>query len=215
MFKRFLWSGSLVPYVFYAGDDKSGGGANDDTDKTDDGDGDGDGQTNDDGDGKTPGAITFASQAELQKHIDSLLKDRIEREQRKAQKLADDAKAKAEADALIAQGKFQELAESQAIELANLKPLVEQIEAEKAETERYRKAMTTMLESQRAELPAPIIALLDRLDPLEQLEWISKNAAELTSKDGDAKAGIKASPKGDNGTVDDEEARKQAYRVRF
>lgn len=221
MFKRFLWDGSLVPYAFNAADDgtKAGGTNDDDTgdgDTSDDDGTDDDGQkSDDDGGGKQPAVITFATQADLQKYIDDTLKDRLEREQRKTEKAAAAAKAKAEADALKEQGKFQELAEQQAKELAELAPLRDQLETEKAETERYKSIVTAMLESQRASLPAPIIALLDRLEPPDQLEWINANAAELTGKDGDTKLGIKASPKGDNGRIDDEEARRQTYRVRI
>ena len=188
MFRRFS-NPSILPFVFYADDDGTNAGANNDAGKSDD-------AANGDDAGKQSGsaAITFASEKEFQKRVDDMLKDRLAREEQKRTKAADDARAKAEAEALAKNQEWQKLAETNAKRLAELEPLAEQVEAHQAEVERYRDALNAQLDAQRKDIPAPIIALLDRMDPIEQMKWIAENREAIVGKDG--KTIIKASPNG-------------------
>lgn len=53
--------------------------------------------------------------------------------------------------------------------------------AEKAE--RYERALTGYLETEREGLPEHITALLDRMDPVDQLEWIRTNREAITPQE--------------------------------
>lgn len=171
------------------------GGPNDATPPTDD-------ATGDNANGGS-GAITFASQDEFQKRVEEMLRERLAREERKRERAAEEARRQAEERALKEQQRFKELADSQAKRLAELEPLVAQLEAEQATTERYKAALTKQLEALRTDLPKPILALLDRLDPVEQLEWLAANGAELAPKGGGA--GIPPTPK-PTGPLTDQQA---------
>ena len=56
---------------------------------------------------------------------------------------------------------------------------VAELETKAQSAEQYQTALSKLLEAQRAEVPAHIIALLDRLDPADQLEWLAENAASI------------------------------------
>ncbi len=97
------------------------------------------------------------------------------------------------------QKKDSEVAEQKRLEeqkewekLANdRKASVEKLEADNktlTETnERYATAIKSKLESERKGLPEHIVALLDKLDPVDQLEWLAANGE--TARKGTAPAG--------------------------
>lgn len=70
------------------------------------------------------------------------------------------------------QGEFEKLA-------AGFKAKAEELEPFKARAERYETALKALLETQRKDLPAHILTLLDKLDAAEQLEWIAANREAL------------------------------------
>ena len=211
MFRRFA-SHYTPSFVFYAEDAGTSGGTSNGDPKEDAANGDDAGKTSDT---QTGGAITFKSEAELQAEIDRRLKERLAREDKKREKATEEATRKAEEAALKDQQKFQELADKQAKRLAELEPLPDQVEAHKAEIERYRDAFKAQLDAQRKDLPKPIIALLDKLDPIEQLTWIAENREAIVGTNG--KTIIKASPNGatNNGELNEQQRRERAYKVRF
>lgn len=94
----------------------------------------------------------------LQKQIDDLTKAQ------------DSAKQKE----LAEQGKYKELADDAMNKLQQLEPYKEQ-------AERYQGVISNLLETQRQGLPESIAALLDKLDPVDQLEWIANNKATVTA----------------------------------
>jgi hypothetical protein len=118
------------------------------------------------------------SQAELEAHI----KARLDQANRAAETKAQREREAAEAEALKEQQKFKELAEQRERQLAEIEPF-------KAKAERYEAALTTMLETECKGLPAHITALLDKLDPAEQLEWIATNRDALGQATDDAANG--------------------------
>ncbi len=74
------------------------------------------------------------------------------------------------------QAKWQELAEKRQAErdalAAERESLVGKFDA-------YATAVTSILDNQKKGLPKHIVALLDKLDPVEQLQYIADNADEL------------------------------------
>ena len=160
--------------------------------------------------GAKPGTITL-TEAELQQRIEADLKVRLERERKKSEAAADKARKEAEDAALETQQEWQKLAEQRQTRITELEPLQAQMETAEATIERYKGALTSMLEAQRKDLPAHILSLLDKQDPVDQLEYLAANADELRPQ---GRQGIPATPKA-NGTtkLTDDERRKQAART--
>ena len=115
-----------------------------------------------------------------QAELDAIVKDRLDRAQRKAAADQEKAKADAEARALAEQGEFKTLAEQRQQRIAELENAHEQARATEKERDRYKAALASHVQALRTELPAHLTALLDKLDPVDQLEWMSANHAELT-----------------------------------
>lgn len=70
------------------------------------------------------------------------------------------------------QGRWREIAEQNALKLAQFDGLPDRLKE-------YEATITGLLEGQREGLPGAIIELLDAMPPVKQLEWISKHKAEL------------------------------------
>jgi septal ring factor EnvC (AmiA/AmiB activator) len=77
-----------------------------------------------------------------------------------------------EQEELKKQGEWKAVAEQNAMELAKLEDVADQLE-------RYKATLTDILDGQREGIPAPVVDLLDRMEPIEQLEWLAKNKGEL------------------------------------
>jgi hypothetical protein len=108
---------------------------------------------------------------------------KTERETRQSlEKAAKDAeKAKQDADAETARknGEWQKLAEQSDAKAKSLEAQLAELTPHKDRAERFGKALEAYLKTQREGLPAHILPLLDKLDPVEQLEYIAANAATL------------------------------------
>jgi hypothetical protein len=89
---------------------------------------------------------------------------------------------------------FEELSKQQAAQLAKLEAdyadTQAKLEALTGDAGKYRTALDANVKARREGLPGHIIALLDNLDPVQQLDWLTKNAALLG-----ANVGIPATPK--------------------
>jgi hypothetical protein len=77
-------------------------------------------------------------------------------------------KAQAEQDRLKAAGEHKTLYEQAQAKLAELEPTV-------AERDRYKGVVESLAAQERKALPKHILALLDKLDPVDQLAWIAEN----------------------------------------
>lgn len=158
--------------------------------------------------------VTFNSEKEFQEAIDKRLADRLERERKKAEGAAQKAREEAESKALADQAKFQELAEKRAEKLKELETstadLTGKLETTAQKAERYEKALGLMLAEQRKRVPDHLHTLLDKLDPVEQLEWIAGNADKLTGANG-----VPATPKPAAGLNDAQREKAQADATRF
>jgi hypothetical protein len=126
-----------------------------------------------------PKGVTFESEEKLQEHINKVLADRLEREKRKAEKQANEAREKAEADAAAKNGEWQKLAETRETKITELTQKVTMLDEIQAKADRYEKALKAHLDTQIEGLPEHVVALLKKLDVAEQLEYITKNREAL------------------------------------
>jgi hypothetical protein len=124
-----------------------------------------------------------------QTELDAILTDRLERRDRKAKADADKAAAEAKERALAEQGEYKTLAEQRASELATAKTELEAAKTHEQTAEKYRKALIAQLAIEKKAFPAHVVALLDKLDPLEQMEWITTNAEALKPASNDQRFG--------------------------
>jgi hypothetical protein len=116
-----------------------------------------------------------------QSEVDEIIKDRLARAKRKADDEAQAAKTAAEQKALLEQGEYKTLAEQRAAELATAQTALEAANAHKEAAEQYKTALLSRLAVDKKSLPAGIVALIDKLDPIDQVAWFSdpKNAELL------------------------------------
>lgn len=107
-----------------------------------------------------------------QAELDRIIEERLARSKKATEAAAARAAEEARQRALLEQGEYQKLAEERAARLAELEP-------QAAAVERYRGALEAVLAEHRKGLPAHLVTLLDRLDPVEQLEYLAANAETL------------------------------------
>ena len=160
--------------------------------------------------GETPGERRF-SQADL----DRVVEERLKREKAKAESAAQKAKEKAEAEALANQEKWKELAEKNGSTLTQIQTELEakagELETAAQRVERLEKALQAQLTSAKDGLPEAVLELVNRLDPVDQLEYLAKHKTSLGVKNG---TGVPASPKpADEGAVSTEQKQTSARRL--
>jgi len=139
------------------------------------------------GEGSRPAAMLF-TQADL----DRIVKDRLEREKTQREKAALKAREDAEAEALKKNQEWQTLAEKNAARASELEARMGELEPLGEQVTRYKGALDKYLQAEKKDLPKHVLVLLDKLDPVEQIEYLSANREEL-GKVG-ARAGVPASP---------------------
>jgi hypothetical protein len=100
--------------------------------------------------------------------MEAIVRDRLLRQSRVIEAQQQKDREATEAKALEEQQEFKKLADQRAEKVAELEPF-------KAKAERYEAALTALLEAERKDIPEHLVALLDKLDPAEQLEWIATN----------------------------------------
>jgi hypothetical protein len=169
-----------------------------------------DGEKPDGSEGKPP------ERAFTQAEVDQIVKDRLERERKKAADDAKKSKDATDAQALKEQAKWQELAEKHEARVKELETALESggkdLEAQAGQTKRFEAALQKFLDEQRKGLPAHIVSLLDKLDAVDQLEYIAANAETLRKTPG----GVPPTPGADGDSkLTPEERRKRSYRVRL
>lgn len=115
---------------------------------------------------------------------------------------------KAKQNQLKEQGKYKELFEEASTKLASFTDLDKQLE-------RMQGAMNSVLETQRAGIPDHITALLDKLDAVEQLEWLANYRQTLQATEQPKDEGKKTvqqqlagfNPQGSNGVPETDQQR--------
>lgn len=75
-------------------------------------------------------------------------------------------------------GEWQKLAEKHTAELSEVKPKLKLTEEN---LERVTTALEKHVKALRKDVPEHIAGLLDRLDPVDQLDWITKNGDQLVT----------------------------------
>jgi len=206
----------------FAPDDAGAGEGQGDPEPADD-------DTNDDGDGETPEDIEFetwlaeqseavrAAYAEHTGGLTSALQSERERrkELEKERKAKEREADKAEAKRLEEAGEFKELAEKAQKKAedaeAKLSEFEPQIETLTAERDRYAKALKSYVDKAREGVPEHLTPLLDKLDPVEQLEYLTENADKLAlpstgSPTNNPRRGV-------SHNLSDDEKRRRSYQV--
>lgn len=165
--------------------DSSGGGGTEDS-AGDDADKKKDGSAEDQkaGDDKDKSKAKEEEKLFTQAQLDALIDDRLKRERKKAEGEAEKARKKAEADALKDNQEWQKLAESRQTEIDDLTKEKAELEPFKDQAEKYKKALDSILAAQKKDLPKHIVELLEKMDPVEAMEYITKHAKDLGAKPG-------------------------------
>lgn len=159
------------------------------------------------GGGEDSDKIVFENAEALQVEIDKRLKERLKREEEKRKEAAAKATADAEAKALEEKQEFQKLAEKQKGQLADLQKQADTIEPLNEQVARLTKALTGYRDADFKDIPAHLKPLLEKMDVVEQLEWLTANREQLG---GQKPPDINAVNRGrGNGEVPTEELRRR------
>lgn len=147
--------------------------------------------------------------------VERIVKERLERAERKAKEKADKDREAADAAKLAENQQYKELADKATAKATKLEA---DYETTKEKAERYEAALTTYLATQRKTVPSHLHGLLDKLDPVDQLEWIAANGDKLTQPA--PVQGVPGTPKqnGNQSEADAERARAShatLYRGKF
>ena len=116
--------------------------------------------------------------------MDAIVQDRLDRDRKARERDNEKSRREAEEKALKEQSEWQKLAEKHAARISELEPLHATVEETNAQLGRYKGALEAHLATQRDSLPDHIMDLLDRFDPVDQLEWLAKNRELLGQQRG-------------------------------
>lgn len=97
--------------------------------------------------------------------VEEIVTERLERDRQ-------NRKEEAETEALKEQQRYKELYETEAEKVKNLQP-------RQAEAERYKAALTAQLDARKKDLKPHIVTLLEKMDPADQLQYLTENAEAL------------------------------------
>ena len=160
--------------------------------------------------GNNPPGKTF-TQAEL----DLIVKQRLEREQKKAEKAAEKARKDAELSALAEQQEWQQLATKRQEAIVELESQVGNVETLTSLNSKYETALMTYRDALMDGVPASVTTLLEGKDVADQLAWLSEHRSEFVEQQGRL-PGMPATPKPSDGqTMTVQERRKRAYMPRM
>lgn len=110
-----------------------------------------------------------------QKELDAIIADRLKREKEGQEKATEKARKQAEEEALLKNQEFQKLAEDRGKRISELEPKLGELEKATQSSERYKSALEKYLENEKKGLPKHVLTLLEKLDPVEQIEYIAEN----------------------------------------
>jgi len=89
---------------------------------------------------------------------------------------ADKVRVKADRETAERNGEWQKLADQRAARIAELEPVYADATSK---LQRYEAALNSQLAALRKDVPKHVVALLDKLDVAEQLEWLAANREQL------------------------------------
>lgn len=119
-----------------------------------------------------------------QADVDNIVKERLERAQKKAEQDAAKAAKKAEEENLAKNQEFEKLAKQRQTRVTELEAELETLKPFQEQAEKYKKALEADLKARTEKLPGHIKTLLEKMDPVEQIEYLTANAKELGVKFG-------------------------------
>jgi multidrug efflux pump subunit AcrA (membrane-fusion protein) len=134
-----------------------------------------------------------------QADIDRIVKERLDRAQKQAEEKAKKAQTEAETEQLRKQGEFEKVAQQEKARADELAPFKER-------AERYEAALKAQLEKAREGLPKSVLAVLDKLDPAEQLEHIVTIREEIDTTTRTTGGRVAGMPSGNAGRITSEES---------
>jgi len=114
-----------------------------------------------------------------QEQVDQIVTERLKREREKAEATAKAERERAEAEAAAKNGEWQKLAEQRQARIGELEQEATAHGESQAALEKYKTALEGVLKAQKSALPKAVVALLDRMDVVEQMAWIGEHAASL------------------------------------
>lgn len=138
-----------------------------------------DGKTGDDKNAKDKATQKIVFSAEQQTEVDRIVKERLDRERKKSEEAAEKARKTAEEEALSKNQEYQKLAETRQATITELEAKLKEKEVSDGTLKKYQEAVTNLVKTQVAKLPKPVKILVEKMDPLEQLQYIAENAKEL------------------------------------
>lgn len=130
---------------------------------------------------KTPGEGQPSDKLFTQADIDRIISERLEREEAKRKKAEEKARKDAEEQTLKEREDWQKLAAKREQELAEATQKLSGLDDLNARLDAATGALTKLLDRERKDLPKHILSLLDKLDPVAQLEWLAANKAEVAA----------------------------------
>ncbi len=140
-----------------------------------------------------------------QDDLDRVVRERLEREKSARERSALKAKEEAEAEGLKAKQEWQALAEVKEKQAAELSARLALLEPVNATAERYRGALEKYLEAEKKDMPKHVLVLLEKLDPVDQIEYLAQNREVLKPASARGAAGVPASPDPKERTLSEEE----------
>jgi hypothetical protein len=148
-----------------------------------------------------------SAQVFTQSDVDRIVRERLEREKQAREKAAAKAKEEAEADAMKKYQDWQALAQANEKKAGELEARLGELEPLNDQVTRYKGALDKYLEAEKRDLPKHVLVLLEKLDPVEQIEYLSENREALGAKPASAgaAAGVPASPNPRQRTMSEED----------
>lgn len=154
-----------------------------------------------------PGPVPYERFAAINAELRDLRKWRKEQEELQAQ--TSQEQQKAEEGRLAEQQQWQQLAEKQKAKVMELEPRLKETTERLA---KYEAALKIKVAAEMAKAPEHLRDLLEKLDVVEQLEWLAEHPEALKPA---MMNGVPATPAGPpNGQVPDNEAKKKAVNAR-
>lgn len=117
-----------------------------------------------------------------QAELDQKVEERLQHERRKSEKDAEKIRQKAEADALEKNQEWQKLAEKRQTRIDELEKQSTELTPFKEQAEKYKAALDAQLTERKKTLPKFILPLIEKMDPVEAMQYITEHAEELGGK---------------------------------
>lgn len=140
-----------------------------------------------------------------QKEIDAIIAERLAREKKNQEAAAEKARKQAEEDALVKNQEFQKLSDERGKRVAELEGQVSEMTSVREQADRYKGALEKYLVAEKKDLPKHVLTLLEKLDPVDQIEYIAANRAELGKPPQENLKGVPPSPDPKERKLSDEE----------